>query len=285
MKILVLGARGMLGQDLVPLLNSDHEVIPRDIQDFDITDAQRVEEEIGQIKPQVVINTAAYTDVDGCEANKEIAFSVNASGAANVARACVLAKARLIHLSTDYVFDGSSADPYREEDPPNPLNTYGQSKWQGEVAIRKSGVDYLIIRTQWLYGAHGRNFVDTIVKAAQKEKRLRVVNDQRGSPTYTKDLSWAIKKLLENNTGGILHVANSGFCTWYEFAKEILGEMGMSEVRVEPISSVELARPAKRPANSVLNCQKFEKITGVKLRSWPEALKDYLSARYSPLNT
>ncbi len=285
MKILVLGARGMLGQDLVPLLSSDHEVIPRDIQDFDITDAQRVEEEIGQIKPQVVINTAAYTDVDGCETNKEIAFSVNASGAANVARACVLAKARLIHLSTDYVFDGSSADPYREEDPPNPLNTYGQSKWQGEAAIRKSGVDYLIIRTQWLYGAHGRNFVDTIIKAAQKEKRLRVVNDQRGSPTYTKDLSQAIKELLGRDARGILHVTNSGFCTWFEFAKEILGEMSMSEVHIEPISSAELARPAKRPANSVLNCQKFEKITGVKLRPWPEALKDYLSARYSTLNT
>lgn len=280
MKILVLGARGMLGQDLVPLLSLSYEVIPCDIQEFDITDAHRVKEEILQIKPQVVINAAAYTDVDSCESNKDLAFSVNATGAGNIAQACFRAQAKLVHLSTDYVFDGSSANPYQEEDAPNPPNIYGQSKLQGEVAIQKSGADFLIIRTQWLYGAHGRNFVDTIIRAAQKEKKLRVVNDQRGSPTYTKDLSWAIKWLTEKSARGIIHVANSGSCTWYEFAKEILEQLGMNQIPIEPISSAELARPAKRPANSVLSCLRFEKITGRKMRPWKEALKDYLASRH-----
>lgn len=280
MKILILGARGMLGQDLVPLLSSRYTVIPRDIQDFDITDAQSVEEEILRIKPQVIINAAAYTDVDGCESNKELAFAVNAAGAGNIAHACLLLQAKLIHLSTDYVFDGASADPYEEDEAPNPLNIYGQSKLEGEMAIRKSGADYLIIRTQWLYGAHGRNFVDTIIRAAQKEKELRVVNDQRGSPTYTKDLSWAIKELLEKNAQGIVHVANSGSCSWYEFARTILQQVGLNQPPVIPISSTELARPAKRPANSVLNCEKFVKITGQKMRPWQEALRDYLASRH-----
>ncbi|MGC8808764.1 MAG: dTDP-4-dehydrorhamnose reductase [bacterium] len=280
MKILVLGARGMLGQDLVPLLSLNYEAIARDIQDFDITNAQRVEEEILRLKPQVVINAAAYTDVDGCESNRELALSVNAKGAGNIAQACALIQAKLIHLSTDYVFDGSSADPYQEDDRPNPLNVYGLSKLQGELAIKESGAAYLIIRTQWLYGAHGRNFVDTIIKAAQKEKELRVVNDQRGSPTYTKDLSSAIKEILEKNAQGIIHVANSGSCTWYEFAKEILQQLGMKQIPIKPISSAELARPAKRPANSVLNCQKFEKISGRKMRPWQEALRDYLTSCY-----
>lgn len=278
MKILVLGARGMLGQDLVPFLSLRYEVIPRDIQDFDITKAKRVEEEILRINPQIVINAAAYTDVDGCESNKELAFSVNALGAGNIAQACLLAESKLIHLSTDYVFDGANARPYKEDDVPNPLNTYGLSKLQGETAIQKSGVDYLIIRTQWLYGAHGRNFVDTIIRAAQKEKELRVVNDQQGSPTYTKDLSWAIQELVERNAHGVVHVANSGSCTWYEFAREILQQVGLDQISIIPISSAELARPAKRPANSVLDCEKFGEITGRKMRPWREALKDYLSS-------
>jgi len=279
-RILVLGARGMLGQDLVPLLSSTYEVIARDIQDFDITDAQRVEEEILRLKPQVVINAAAYTDVDGCESNQELAFSVNAGGAGNIAHACTLVKAKMIHLSTDYVFDGSSSRPYQEDDAPNPLNIYGLSKWQGEIRIQNSSAPYLIIRTQWLYGAHGKNFVDTIIRAAEKEKELRVVDDQKGSPTYTKDLSWAIKELLEKDGQGIFHVANSEACTWFEFAREILREMKFNQVHLIPIRSSELTRPARRPANSVLNCQKFERLTGKRLRPWKEALRDYLASRH-----
>jgi len=279
-RILVLGARGMLGQDLVPLLSSTYEVIARDIEDFDITDAQRVKEEILRLKPQVVINAAAYTDVDGCESKQELAFAVNAAGAGNIAQACTLVKAKMIHLSTDYVFDGSSSRPYQEDDAPNPLNIYGLSKWQGEIRIQNSSAPYLIIRTQWLYGAHGKNFVDTIIKAAEKEKELRVVDDQKGSPTYTKDLSWAIKELLEKDGQGIFHVANSEACTWFEFAREILREMKFNQVHLIPIRSSELTRPAKRPANSVLNCQKFERLTGKRLRPWKDALKDYLASRH-----
>lgn len=279
MKILVLGAKGMLGRDLVPILAIDHQVLSRDIDDFDITEANRVQEEIRQLRPQVVINAAAYTNVDGCESNKELAFSVNAVGPGNIAHACALIKAKIIHLSTDYVFDGLSSRPYQEEDPPHPLNIYGLSKLQGEMNIQKSSAEYLIIRTQWLYGAYGKNFVDTISKAAEKEKELRVVDDQKGSPTYTKDLSWAIKVLLEKEARGMVHVANSGSCTWFEFAREILKELKFDHVRLIPITSSELSRPAKRPANSVLNCQKFEKLTGRRLRPWREALRDYLASR------
>lgn len=276
MKILILGARGMLGQDLVPLLSLNYEVIPRDIQDFDITDAERVKKEVLALKPQVVINAAAYTDVDGCESNKELAFSVNADGAGNIARACLLAQAKLIHLSTDYIFDGSLSRPYREHDQPAPLNIYGLSKLKGEIAIQESGAAYLIIRTQWLYGAHGKNFVDTIIRLSRQEKELRVVNDQHGSPTYTKDLSWAIKVLMEKDAQGIIHVANSGSCTWYEFAREILHQVGLNQIPIIPISSAELARPAPRPANSILDCHKFEKIIGEKMRPWKDALKEYI---------
>jgi dTDP-4-dehydrorhamnose reductase len=182
----------------------------------------------------------------------------------------------MIHLSTDYVFDGSATIPYREEDPPAPLNVYGASKLQGERNIREILENHLIIRTEWLYGRQGKNFVDTILRLAIQQEEIRVVNDQQGSPTFTRDLGWAIDRLLQEKTVGTIHVTNSGSCSWFEFARKILQEKQKNTVRIIPITSDELARPAKRPANSVLDCSRFQQITGQKMRPWEEALKEYL---------
>jgi dTDP-4-dehydrorhamnose reductase len=281
MKVLVFGAQGMLGKDLVPALTMKHQVFARDIEDLSITDRSRVQKEIEALRPQVVVNAAAYTDVDGCEARQELALAVNAEGVKNIALACSAIDAQMIHFSTDYVFDGSSPVPYREEDFPKPLNVYGHSKLQGEHYLQDILKNHLIIRTQWLYGKHGKNFVDTILKLAEQQKELRIVNDQKGSPTFTKDLSWAIEKLLATKAKGILHVTNSGSCTWYEFALEILKmrKAAKDEIQVTPISSAELARAAKRPLNSAFDCRRFETFTGQKMRPWEEALRDYLSEK------
>jgi dTDP-4-dehydrorhamnose reductase len=279
MKVLLIGALGMLGRDLQPILSDRQEVIGRDIENLDITDPVQTEKEIRLLRPQVVINVAAFTDVDGCESQRERAFSVNADGAGHVARGCRSAGSRLIHLSTDYVFDGTSRIPYSEEAPPSPINVYGESKLQGEKAVQEAEGNYLILRTAWLYGKHGKNFVDTILRLASQQEELRVVDDQRGSPTFTRDLSRAIAQLLDKEVRGILNVTNSGSCTWFEFARKIL-EMRKprnDRLRLTPISSEELARPAPRPANSVFDCSRFEKLTGSKMRPWEEALQAYLS--------
>ena len=279
MKVLLLGARGMLGKDLDPILSAKNQVLGRDIDDFDITDQERVQKEFAALRPQVVVNTAAYTDVDGCESRRELAFSVNAEGARNIALGCAAIRAKMIHLSTDYVFDGSSRIPYREEDLPHPLNVYGSSKLRGEGYVQEILKNYLIIRSEWLYGRYGKNFVDTILRKAAQQEELRVVDDQRGAPTFTKDLSLAIDRLIGIEARGILHVTNSGSCTWYELARQILHEKSPANpvVKIIPISSTELARPARRPPYSLMKCQKYEQLTGSKMRPWEEALKEYLS--------
>ena len=279
MKILLLGAKGMLGRDLLPILCAKHEVVAKDIQDFDLTDRRRVQEEVAACRPGVVINLAAYTDVDGCESKRGLAFSVNGEGALHVALACDHCGCKMIHLSTDYVFDGTSKTPYREEFPPHPLNAYGESKLRGERYIQRILENHLIIRTEWLYGKHGKNFVDTILRLADQQDVLRVVDDQRGSPTFTRDLGQAIDRLVEEEIRGILHVTNSGSCTWFDFARKILDlkKILPGKVRVIPISSSELSRPANRPAYSVMDCSRLEKTTGLRMRNWEEGLKEYLS--------
>jgi len=279
MKILLIGALGMLGRDLQPILCDRHEVVGRDIQDLDIADPVQTEKEIRLLRPEVVLNAAAFTDVDGCESQRERAFSVNADGAGHVARGCRSAGSRLIHLSTDYVFDGESRVSYTEESSPRPLNVYGESKLKGEQLILETGGNHLILRTAWLYGKHGKNFVDTILRLASQQEELRVVDDQRGSPTFTRDLSRAIAQLLDKDVRGILHVTNSGSCSWFEFAEKILEtrQIPGRKIRVIPISSRELNRPARRPSNSLLDCSCFQKLTGSPMRPWDEALRDYLS--------
>jgi dTDP-4-dehydrorhamnose reductase len=283
-RILVIGAKGMLGRDLVKILHStfhthqdsNREILEWDIDEIDIREEKKTVNQIESFRPEIVINVAAYTDVDGCESNEEKAFAVNAEGMKHVALGALRCRAKVVYLSTDYIFDGKKREPYLEDDAPNPLNVYGRSKWKGEQYVRELVKDVLIVRTQWLYGRYGNNFVTSILRQAREKKVLSIVNDQIGSPTYTVDLSEAISVLLQYDARGVFHIANSDLCTWYTFGQAILKLSGMERVKVIPISSKELGRPAIRPAYSVLHCQKLKQVTGMTLRPWSEALRDFL---------
>ncbi len=301
MYILITGACGMLGRDLVEVLSKEHEVVGLDIRGqisdiryqkcikADITKKEEIIKVICDEKPEVVIHAAAYTDVDGCEKNEDLAYRINGTGTQNVALACKECKAVMAYISTDFVFDGEKKEPYLESDEPYPLNVYGKSKLEGERHISSLLEKYFIIRTSWLFGEHRKNFVDTILKLAQEKKKLRVVNDQIGSPTYTKDLAHAIKRLfnvthnssfITHNLFGIYHISNSGSCSWYEFAQEIIRisdiRCQMSDIKLLPIPSEESNRPARRPKFSVLNNSHYIETVGKSLRPWQEALKEYL---------
>jgi dTDP-4-dehydrorhamnose reductase len=285
--LLVVGAKGMLGRDLMGILHSSFskdEIIGWDIDEMDIQKEDESVTKIEKLRPEIVIHIAAYTDVDGCESDKERAFAVNAEGTRHVALAASKCHAKMVYLSTDYVFDGEKREPYLENDSPHPLNVYGHSKLKGEQYVQEWVKDSLIIRTQWLYGPFGKNFVDSILRQAREKGALSIVNDQIGSPTYTADLAKAISGLIRLDARGIFHVANRDLCSWYTFGRAILKLSGVNRVKVVPISSKELGRPAARPSYSVLNCQKFEKETGLTMRPWSEALKDYLSTYRQPLS-
>jgi dTDP-4-dehydrorhamnose reductase len=278
-RILVIGAKGMLGRDLMGILLSslpDDEVVGWDIEEIDIQKEGDTVFKIEKLRPDIVIHIAAYTDVDGCESDEGRAFAVNAEGTRYVALAVSRCQAKMVYLSTDYVFDGNKREPYLESDIPHPLNVYGRSKLQGERYVQELVKKALIIRTQWLYGRYGKNFVTAILQQAKEKGVLSIVNDQMGSPTYTTDLAKAISVLIQFDAQGIYHVANGDLCTWYTFGQAILELSGMDKVRVIPISSKELRRRATRPSYSVLNCQKLKKETGLALRPWSEALRDYL---------
>lgn len=275
----VIGAAGMLGTDLMEIFRRSFDRVQgMDIDDIDITDEQSVNLALSGHEGSTVVNLAAMTDVDGCEARVEDAFRVNAKGAANLARWVAHSGASLVHISTDYVFDGTKRQPYKENDPTGPLGVYGASKEQGEALIRRILPDrHCIVRTSWLYGPHGRNFIEAILSAAAQRDVLTVVNDQRGRPTYTKDLSEALVSVCRMGLTGTYHVANSGEATWYDFSVEILKQAGLSLVRVEPITTEQLARPAPRPRYSVLDTSRFESAAGMRLRPWQEALQEYLN--------
>lgn len=277
MKILVAGAKGMLGTKLMSILYG-HEVAGLGKDELDVTDKKGVADAVSLYRPDVVINSSAFTKVDECETKVDLAFSVNSDGPKNLALACRDNNAKLVHISTDYVFDGTRAEPYKEDDSTNPVSAYGKSKLAGEENIRAIMDDYLIVRTQWLYGENGPNFVETILRIASERDELRVVNDQTGSPTYTKDLALSIRALIEKGCRGVYHAANSGSCTWYEFAIEILKLEGLDK-KVLPITTEEIARPAKRPAHSVLSCDKLKDDAGFLFRPWKEALAEYMRSR------
>lgn len=300
-KVLITGSSGMLGLDLSQELRSDYVVEGSDIAaserqaikfyQGDITDRDNIAGVISDARPNFVIHTAAWTDVDGCEYEKDKAYIVNSEGSGNVAMGCKKAGARLIYISTDFVFDGKKEKPYRETDRTSPISIYGDSKLKGEEKVRAALREHFILRTSWLYGAHGKNFVDTIIAKAGDQKVLKVVDDQVGSPTYTVDLAKAIHRLLDKLTQpkaggpaperrayGIYHVSNSGSVSWHDYAAAIL-KMAGSGTKVVPISSKELARPAGRPAMSVLDNAKFFRFTGYRMRSWRAALRDYIRRR------
>ncbi|MDQ1275369.1 MAG: dTDP-4-dehydrorhamnose reductase, partial [Euryarchaeota archaeon] len=251
-----------LGSDLCKVFPDAVKLAHREL---DITNREQVLKSIQGIKPDVVINAAAYTDVDGCEDNRELALQVNGYGPGHIAEACNKTGATLVHFSTDYVFDGSRNE-YIESDTPNPINVYGQSKLLGEQKIAESASDYRIIRISWLFGTHGRNFVETMLKLSPQVYRVKLVNDQFGKPTYTVDLANKITEILELEPG-IYHLTNDGVCSWYEFASAIIDN-------VVPCTSEEFPRKAKRPKYSVLINTKTES-----LRHWKEALKAYMKER------
>jgi dTDP-4-dehydrorhamnose reductase len=261
-KILLFGAGGMLGHALRIVFPHAVFLTHRDV---DITQPGAVGKIIRQHRPAVVVNAAAYTDVDGCEDNRDYAFAVNGRAPGIIAAACAEIDATLVHYSTDYVFDGTRME-YREDDRPNPINVYGHSKLEGETAVRKNTKDYRIIRTSWLYGSHGRNFVDTVLSLSEQMPVVRVVDDQRGKPTYAADLAQATPEILSCSPG-IYHITNEGVCSWYEFAQAFIPN-------AVPCSTAEFPRKAKRPAFSVLVNTRTPP-----LRHWRDALTEYITRK------
>ncbi len=276
MKVLISGGKGLLAGSILPFLGERFDLAVYDIDEWDITSVSSGKGLMDQHHPDVVLNLAAMTDVDGCEDRAELAQRVNAEGAGTVAALCAAAGARLVHISTDYVFDGTKGSPYREDDEPGPASVYGRTKLAGERMVLERLPGAAVIRTQWLYGKGGRNFVDTIAKLARQHGQVRVVDDQRGSPTWARDLAVPIVSVIEKGLSGIYHVSNSGSCTWFELAKAIFSILNM-DVETNPISSGELGRKAARPASSVFDLSKFEGATGIRMRGWLDALREYLT--------
>ena len=276
---LVLGAKGMVGSALMEALSSRFDVIGLGHDELDITAERDTFQTVGEIRPRIVIHAAAYTDVDGCETDPDQAFRVNSQGTLYVARACRDIGARLVYMSTDYVFDGKGSRPYTEEDPVNPINVYGRSKLEGERNVQRVLDEFTIVRSQWLFGERGKSFVTTILNLAGQGKPLNIVRDQIGSPTYVVDVGRAIFRLLENGSRGIFHVANSSSCSWYDFALEIVKAAEISGIGVVPIDGPFPGRPAPRPPYSVLNCQKLTRETGLTMRPWKEALQEFMRGR------
>ncbi len=294
MRVLVTGAAGMLGLDLMDRLLVSHDVIGVDLEhrakersgvkgivqgNFDILDEADIRFRVAEIKPDWVVHCAAYTNVDGCEKEPDKAYAVNADGSRNVAKACWGVDARMLYVSTDYVYDGRKDGPYVEADPVNPLNVYGESKLRGEREVLEVLPGALVVRTSWLFGLNGPNFVEAILGQVGKKEELDVVADQVGSPTYTPDLADALVRLVEAGATGIVHVSNGGRCSWHGYAKRILELAGAGGIRVNPITTAKLGRPALRPAFSVLSNERYEELTGHRLRGWDEALSEYMARR------
>jgi dTDP-4-dehydrorhamnose reductase len=274
-RMILIGGKGLLGTNIAPVLNKTFDLTICDIDTWDITDRASGESHIEKYCPDVLINLAAMADVDGCEEKRELAEKINAHGAGIVADLCREHNIRFVHISTDYVFDGKKTVPYKENDMPNPMSVYGTTKLMGERAVLEKNPSSLIVRAQWLYGKGGENFITKVVKIAKQSGTLRVVDDQRGSPTYARDLAEPLTCLIEKGKTGIYHIANSGSCTWFEFAGEIFRLLAI-DTAIIPISSEELERKAKRPSYSVFDMWKFQKDTGLKMRPWQEALREYL---------
>ena len=287
MKIVITGSKGQLGTQLQKILKDGYseiggipealkgcEVIPIDIDELDIADKKAVSDFIGKHKPDAVINCAAMTNVDGCETQIEVAMKANAIGPRNLAIACKENGAKLLHVSTDYVFSGTGTVPYREWDVCNPQSVYGASKYLGEQYVREFCDKYFIVRTSWLYGYIGKNFVKTMVRLGKTHDSIKVVNDQRGNPTNAEDLAHHLLKLAVCEEYGVYHCTGEGECTWYDFACEIMKEFGI-DCKVNPCTSEEFPSPTKRPEFSSLDNMMLKCTVGNEMRNWKEALKVY----------
>ncbi len=274
-RVLILGATGLLGKALVEEWDFD-EVTGTSSRDADIRDAAQLRALFARARPQWTVLAAAYTNVDGCEKNPEMAHQVNCAGAGNVARVAREYSSRLLFVSTDYVFDGKKTTPYETSDLPRPINVYGRTKAAGEALVRAILPEACIARTSWLFGVAGKCFPNTILRVAEEQREISVVTDQRGAPTFNRDLARAIVHLCRCGARGTLHVTNAGQCSWHEFAEELVRGAGLTGVTVKPIGTAEFARPAARPKNSVLSPASLRQRYGITLPPWQEAVQRYL---------
>lgn len=276
MRVLVTGVKGQLGYDVMRELEKrGHTGIGVDIEGMDITDAAKVEEVIKASDVETVIHCAAYTAVDAAEDNVDICRRINADGTENIARVCKELDLKMIYISTDYVFNGEGTRPWEPDDEREPLNVYGETKYEGELAVEKYLEKYYIVRIAWVFGVNGKNFIKTMLKLSETHSELNVVNDQIGSPTYTRDLAVLLADMAEREAYGRYHATNEGLCTWYDFAKEIFRQAG-KEIVIHPVTSEQFPSKAKRPHNSRLNKDKLEENGFRRLPAWQDALGRYL---------
>jgi dTDP-4-dehydrorhamnose reductase len=278
MKVVVTGAKGQLGQDVMKQLQAEnHEAIGTDRENLDITKEANVLKFISEVKPDVILHCAAYTNVDAAENDRDTAYQINALGTEYLAKAAKAVDAKMLYISTDYVFDGTATKPYEVDQPTKPLGVYGETKFAGEEMLKQYVEKYFIVRTAWVFGIGGNNFVKTMIRLGEERGEVGVVHDQVGSPTYTVDLASLMLELMKTDKYGTYHATNGGVCSWYEFAVEIFKQAGMSQVKVSPLTTDQFPRPAQRPAYSVLSKRKMEEAGFTPLRDWKEALSAYLA--------
>jgi len=275
-RLLITGGRGLLGQEVARVFDRSAEVRATDREEWDVTDPAACRREVDRFRPDVVIHCAAWTAVDRAESDAASASLLNVEGTRNVARACRERGALMVTFGTDYIFDGASSRPYREEDPANPLSVYGKTKWAAERALREEGGEHLLVRTQWLYGPAGRNFIGTILEKARRGETLRIASDQVGCPTYSRDLAGAVRELLEAGARGTVHFSGEGETSWFGLARYVLERCGLPTGALFAARTRDLPYPAPRPAYGVLSKEKYRAITGASPRPWEEAVGEYL---------
>ena len=287
--ILITGSGGMLGRDLVKYLKNKYKVIPLTHQDCDIRDSEKVLSLFKRYRPWIAIHSASFTDVDGCEKNAKLAYSVNAQGTAVMAKAAKLTGSILMYISSDYVFSGNQEKPYTEKDRAYPVNVYGRSKLEGEKSVRKLLKKHIIIRTSWLFGRARRNFIDNVLSWAKEKKEMRIISDKYACPTYTLDLAKAIGRLIRliekvpkaQELYGTYNLVNSGYCSWLEYARFILKTAGLKGIKITPITMAQAGWTARRPAFSALDNSKFVRLTGYNINPWKKAVKEYIKCEHN----
>ena len=276
MRLLITGGLGLLGEEIARVFEGSAGIRTTDREEWDVTDPAACRREVDGFRPDVVIHCAAWTAVDRAESEPEVARLLNVEGTRNVARACRERGALMVTFGTDYIFDGASSRPYREEDPANPLSVYGKTKWAAEQALREEGGDHLLVRTQWMFGPAGRNFIRTILEKARRGETLRVASDQVGCPTFSRDLAGAVRNLLGARARGTVHFSSEGETSWFGLARHVLERCGLPAALLSPARTRDLPYPAPRPAYGVLSKEKYRAITGASPRPWEEAVGEYL---------
>ncbi len=275
-RLLITGGLGLLGKEIEAAFRDRAEIRTTDRDEWDVTDPAACRREVERFRPDVVVHCAAWTAVDRAESEPEAAHLLNVEGTRNVARVCRQRGALLVTFGTDYIFDGASPRPYREDDPANPLSVYGKTKWEAEQALREAGGDHLLVRSQWLFGPAGRNFIGTILERARRGETLRVASDQVGCPTFSRDLAVAVRKLLQAGARGTVHFSSEGETSWFDLARHVLERCGLPATLLSPARTRDLPYPAPRPAYGVLSKEKYRAVTGLSPRSWEEAVGEYL---------